>query len=365
MDAMSSQEQHISSEKEQHRRLNHDDYTIAIICPMKTVQAPVIALLDETHQSLPMRRDYNAYELGKMGQHNVVVVTMPKIGNNAAAITVTQLLNDFRLVRFSLLVGVGGGIPDEDYEDEDLNDVRLGDVVVSESRGQFGGVVQFDRGKSTNDKFVRTGHLNSPPQVLAGNVEKLKAKHMLQGDCVLQYLAEIFGRYPEMEEQYSNPGSEQDKLFRADYSHKDGKTCEKCDTSKIIKRTPRRFERPRIHYGTIGSSNMVVESSQKRDELRDEMNLLCVEMEAAGLMEAFPSLVVCGISNYTDSHKNKIWKSYAAATAAAYTKELLLQIPSNVSEGTQGMSESMQGLSAKIDKNIAVLCQIHKQLRSM
>ena len=44
-------------------------------------------------------------------------------------------------------------------------------------------------------------------------------------------------------------------------------------------------------------------------------------------MDSFPCLVIRGICDYADSHKNKIWQPYAAATAAAYAKELLLVIP--------------------------------------
>ena len=57
------------------------------------------------------------------------------------------------------------------------------------------------------------------------------------------------------------------------------------------------------------------------------MNILCVEMEAAGLMSDFPCLVIRGICDYADSHKNKQWQPYAAAVAAGYMKELLMTIP--------------------------------------
>ena len=40
-------------------------------------------------------------------------------------------------------------------------------------------------------------------------------------------------------------------------------------------------------------------------------------MEAAGLMNSFPCLVIRGICDYADTHKSKHWKAYAAATAAA------------------------------------------------
>lgn len=46
-------------------------------------------------------------------------------------------------------------------------------------------------------------------------------------------------------------------------------------------------------------------------------------MTLIGLMDTFPCLVIRGICDYADSHKNKIWQPYAAATAAAYTKDFL------------------------------------------
>ncbi|KAK6347227.1 hypothetical protein TWF696_007300 [Orbilia brochopaga] len=64
-----------------------------------------------------------------------------------------------------------------------------------------------------------------------------------------------------------------------------------------------------------------------RDKLSRETGVLCFEMEAAGLMDELPCLVIRGICDYSDSHKNKIWQSYAALVAAAYAKDLLLRLP--------------------------------------
>lgn len=55
--------------------------------------------------------------------------------------------------------------------------------------------------------------------------------------------------------------------------------------------------------------------------------VLCFEMEAAGLMNNFPCLVIRGICDYADSHKHKEWQFYAAATAAACAKEILSLVP--------------------------------------
>ena len=43
-------------------------------------------------------------------------------------------------------------------------------------------------------------------------------------------------------------------------------------------------------------------------------------------MNTFPCLVIRGIYDYAGSHKNNGWQPFAAATAAACTKELLLDI---------------------------------------
>jgi hypothetical protein len=65
-----------------------------------------------------------------------------------------------------------------------------------------------------------------------------------------------------------------------------------------------------------------------RNKISAELGgVLCFEMEAAGLASTFPCAVIRGICDYADSHKNKSWQSYAAATAAAVAKEILSHVP--------------------------------------
>jgi hypothetical protein len=72
-----------------------------------------------------------------------------------------------------------------------------------------------------------------------------------------------------------------------------------------------------------------------RDRLAKEYGMLCFEMEAAGLMNQLPCLVIRGICDYSDSHKNKQWQGYAALTAAAYAKILLSVVSVNQSRKNQ------------------------------
>jgi nucleoside phosphorylase len=304
---------------------SYRDYTVACICPMGVELAPVQAMLDNMHPNLPTQRDRNSYTLGEIEGHKIVVAALPEIGTNTVATVAIQLLNDFPAVRFGLLVGIGGGVPDEE---EAGDDIRLGDVVVSKSTDTFGGVVQYDMGKKTTDGFKRTGTLNKPPALLRSAVQTLLARHEQEDSLISHYLIEMVDKFPKMKEKYTYPGQAQDQLFKSNYNHADGYTCSGCEVAKIIKRPRRAFSGPYIHYGLIGSANRVLKDGTERDHLKRDTKILCVEVEAAGLMDSFPCLVIRGICDYADSHKNKNWQPYAAATAAAYMKELLSVIPS-------------------------------------
>jgi Zinc finger, ZZ type len=91
-----------------------------------------------------------------------------------------------------------------------------------------------------------------------------------------------------------------------------------------------------------------MKSGKYRDELsRKYHNALCFEMEAAGVMNEFPCLVVRGICDYCDSHKNKEWQEYAAATTAAYACEILLSLIVRIVEGSYEEEEPEKEESEK------------------
>ncbi|KAJ4327369.1 hypothetical protein N0V84_002140 [Fusarium piperis] len=138
--------------------------------------------------------------------------------------------------------------------------------------------------------------------------------------------------------KFSHPGTLQDRLFDGTYDHVPSlNSCELCDPYKLLNRSTRSSTDPVIHYGVIASANKIMRHGKTRDQLARELNVLCFEMEAAGLMDHLQCLVVRGICDYSDSHKNKKWQEYAAATAAAYAKELLSVIPSNMANDTPGV----------------------------
>ncbi|VUC20532.1 unnamed protein product [Clonostachys rosea] len=311
--------------------LARDKYAVGWICALPVEMAASQALLDERHPILKQNpHDHNSYTLGRIGSHNVVMTCLPGGGTGtvSAAIVATEMASSFRNLQFVLLVGVGGGVPGVG------RDIRLGDVVVSHPGVNHGGVVQFDFGKTMQDgKFVPTNMLDRPPRILLAAVSTVRSNHV-RGDSVLSgYLQQIYDHSPLMKAQYAHPGVEMDVLYESQYDHPQHQpTCLYCDFAKELSRTPRQSNAPVIHYGLIASGNQVMRHGVTRDRLRDEMGMACFEMEAAGLMGQFPCLVIRGICDYADSHKNKLWQPYASAVAASYAKELLDMIPGSADD---------------------------------
>ncbi|KAI7970217.1 hypothetical protein EIK77_008444 [Talaromyces pinophilus] len=303
------------------RYFSKDDYTVGWICALPVELAAAQEMLDEEHgTSITGPNDNNIYSLGRIGEHNIVIACLPdgETGTSSAAVVAAQIQLAFPSIRFGLMVGVGGGVPTTD------SDIRLGDVVVSRPENTHSGVVQYDFGKSTPSGFTRTGFLNAPPKVLRNAVSQLKARHMREEGQFLEYVAK-FDRLPTFTREYAGP----DILFKSDYDHVGGPTCDECDKTEISQRPPRSQGISIVHYGAIASGNQVMRNAAERDRVSAELGgVLCFEMEAAGLMNEFPCLVIRGICDYSDSHKNKKWQPYAAGVAAAYAKELLSVIPS-------------------------------------
>jgi hypothetical protein len=100
------------------------------------------------------------YTLGRVGEHNVVIVCLPggDTGTNAASVVAAQIIHSFPSMRFGLMIGIGGGVPIA------CKDIRLGNVVVSLPENDHSGVVQYDIGKATPNGFKRTAYLNAPPK---------------------------------------------------------------------------------------------------------------------------------------------------------------------------------------------------------
>ena len=187
----------------------------------------------------------------------------------------------------------------------------------------IGGVIKFDLGKAIQAKrsssvgrltklrsgsltkhqpgtFTRTGSLNKPPTILSTAVTKLRARARLKGYHMNYHLKEMLTRFPDSHfchpDNQSNGTKGTDQLFSSNYIHKDGEAdCKRCDLTRLVRRQQRSTNHPIVHYGLIGSGNQVIKDANMRDRLRKHEGIICFEMEAAGLMDDFPCLVIRGV----------------------------------------------------------------------
>ncbi|KAL0255181.1 hypothetical protein SLS55_009711 [Diplodia seriata] len=320
-------------------------YTVGWIVALHIEQAAAQGVLDEKHEKpegfKKHSRDTNNYTWGRIKEHNIVIASLAagRLGTVSAATTAMSMVSSLPHLRFGLMVGIGAGVP---RLDENI-DIRLGDVVVSLPNGTSPGVVKYDLGKRKSaGRFERVGCLSAPPEVLLKGVTTLQAKHEMEDSRVPEILEEMVRRYPKMAQvqrggnsSFLYPGAEHDRLYETPSLRHDtattgnpagdqGPSCSDPGRIREIKRAERSTE-PEIYYGVIASGDSVVKDGISRDEIlqRLEDKCICFEMEAAGLMNNFPCLVIRGICDYADEFKNDRWQRYAAATAAAAAKELL------------------------------------------
>ena len=311
------------------------NYSVGWICAITTEYIAARAVLDEMHEGPESvsENDKNDYTLGRVGKHNVVIAVLPdgEYGTASAAIVASDMRHSFPNVRIGLMVGIGGGAPSADH------DIRLGDIVVSSPRDGNSGVFQYDFGKTLQDQsFYHMRYLNQSPTILRTAVSGLKAQYRETGHQIGEAINSVLERNPRLRQEYKRPDPSSDRLYQARFTHpqSNNTSCAAVcsdDPSKLIIRRERTEmeDNPAIHYGLIASGNQLMKDALTRDNLAKEKDVLCFEMEAAGLMNHFPCQVIRGICDYSDSHKNKEWQGYAAMSAAVYTKDLLCRIAPN------------------------------------
>jgi nucleoside phosphorylase len=308
---------------------SRDDYTVGWVCALPLEMAAAKAMLDRIHADLPADpsvNDTNSYVLGSLNGHNVVLAYPPfgVYGTTSAAAVATQMRASFKSIRFSLMVGIGEGVPST------KEDIRLGDIVVSKPTAARPGLIQYDfeREECAEDQFTSTGALNKPSTLLLTAAGKAETNNILGESQIPRYISEIVQKEPLT---FAHPGPEQNVLFDPDYDHTTTEPaengCNHCNSNRVRHRPPRGTQNPKVHYGLVASGNQLMCYGATRDKLAREHGILCFETEAAGLMDIAQCLVIRGICDYADSHKTKLWQGYAAAAAAAYAKEILLLIP--------------------------------------
>jgi nucleoside phosphorylase len=335
-----------------HRR----DFEIAIICALRSEADAVEGLFDkfwedDNHIYGKARGDTNAYSTGVIGRHNVVLAYLPDMGKGSAASVASSFRSSFEGIKLALVVGICGGVPTGTDEEKEI---LLGDVIIST------GLVQYDFGRRLPNKFIRKdtlednlGRPNLEVRTLLAKLQGHRGRMLLK-DSTSNYLVDLCQK-PGFE-RVRYPGTDADMLFEPTYRHKHHNLlscvictkCEKkedevcvaaldascselkCDEDKVVPRNrlvrakeSADAQKPCIHFGKIASGDTVMKSGEDRDEIATKEKVIAFEMEGAGVWDIFPCVVIKAVCDYADSHKNKMWQGYAAATAAACMKAFL------------------------------------------
>jgi nucleoside phosphorylase len=327
-------------------------FRVAIVCALPREADAVTLLFDQfwdDERDLYGRADgdTNTYITGRIGEHDIVLAVLPSMGTSSAAAATASLRSSYTNVKLAILVGICGGVPRISGFD-----VFLGDVIVSKA------IIQYDYGRQYPGHFdVRNivedslGRANKDIRSLLVVFETELMRERLQTEASkhLKHLQEAARKKPRRA-NYQCPGMKEDKLYPPEYTHRHQKGCSVCaggtdvfceiaskascieagcDPATLV--TRERFEdfigsedfSPKIFIGRIGSGNTVMKSGKDRDRIAAAYDLAAFEMEGAGVWDEVPCIVVKGICDYADSHKNKVWQDFAAATAASVTKAIL------------------------------------------
>lgn len=261
------------------RPQSRNGFRIAIICALAVEFDAIEDSFDEHYNFTDygkQRGDANFYRTGRIGKHNIVLACLPEMGKRNAASIASALQISFAKIELALLVGICGGVP---FPSPDT-DILLGDVIISTK------VIEYDFGKQHPGGF------------------------QLKGDFM-----ETIGRA--------------DREIRSILSVFLGCTGEVVHRDRLNQLDPR----PRIHLGSLASGDTVMKSAEHRDKLAEKTKVSGFEMEGAAICDSLRCLIIKGVSDYSDSHKNNIWQSYASATAASCAKAFLEVLPATIQEG--------------------------------
>ncbi|KAL3439993.1 hypothetical protein BJX65DRAFT_49951 [Aspergillus insuetus] len=336
------------------RPSSRDEFAIAIICALTIEAEAVEELFDKTYDRLgehyrKQPGDDNAYVNGRIGSHNVVVCYMPGMGKGSAASVASSLKISYKRIEVALVVGICGGAPYPLSGEE----IFLGDVIMSDS------VVQYDFGRQYPGGFKKKTDvkdtLGRPHQAVRSILASLQGRRSRKD--LQEKLSRHLQTLQESQPDWHRPNSIDDFLFKASYQHKHYNheaTCScldsrsenickaavhlsctllGCDLAQVYRcRHSTEHNQPRVHIGMVASADTVMKSGEHRDRLVESEGVVGFEMEGAGVWDNISCIIIKGVCDYADSHKNKAWQSYAAATGAAAAKAFLEYWPPTTQE---------------------------------
>ncbi|CAI4215661.1 unnamed protein product [Parascedosporium putredinis] len=196
------------------------NYSVGWICAIEPEYLAAQLCFDGEPEALlhsPSPNDSNAYSLGTINGHKVVIACLPRgsYGTTSAAIVSANMLRSFPNIKVGLMVGLGGGAPTPDA------DIRLGDIVVSTPGDGQPGVLQYDYGRTVQgQEFELTGALNRPPTALLTAVTNLNTEFRRKPKALEEAITDILEKLDrELREDLTRPDVGTDVLYQAGFTH--------------------------------------------------------------------------------------------------------------------------------------------------
>ncbi|MCO8271726.1 hypothetical protein M1L60_14105 [Actinoplanes sp. TRM 88003] len=269
-------------------------------------------------RTVRMIDDPNQYRMGHLDSaepgrpHRVVLVTLAEDNTRNAAATCTDMLRSFPHIRCVIMVGIAGGVPSPRRPRQH---VRLGDVVIA-----LDGIVDYGHVRQGADgaeerrpvggiamDLKRIAHRIEEDQILGASLDW--ARLLLPPD---DYPMAVFARPAETTDQLHRGRRVIPHPQRNESGHPDGE--------------------PKVHFGAIGSADVLLKNGALRDQLAERHRVLAFEMETAGVAAGVANrgvnwFVVRGIVDYCDEFKNDLWHQYGSLVAAGGVRALLAQCP--------------------------------------
>lgn len=349
-------------------------FRFAIVCALPREADAVTLLFDHFWDEVrdPYGRadgDTNTYITGRIGVHDTVLAVLPGMGTNNAAAATARLRSSYTSLKLAILVGICGGVPRIAG-----CDAFLGDVVVSKS------IIQYDYGRQYPGHFLvknavedSLSRANKDIRGLLAVFETELMRERLRAKAS-EHLKQLQkgARDKRRRADYRYPGTTQDRLYAPKYRHRHYISCDlcadgsdtfceaaskascadtACSATDLIERESHSGDddvRPEIYIGRIGSGNTVMKSGEDRDRIAKRHEIIAFEMEGAGAWDEVPCIIVKGICDYADSHKNKAWQDFAAATAASVAKAILGRYAVSDGDRFPSQTNSMSQLSVSV-----------------
>ncbi|GFF29222.1 Pfs and NB-ARC domain protein [Aspergillus lentulus] len=315
------------------RPRHREEFEIAIICSLPCEVEAIDALLDEVYD-----------RFGEIYDKEPEDRNAPEAEKCSSASVASSLMFSYTGVQLALVVGTCGGVPSPSCSERDI---FLGDIVIADS------VIEFDVGVQCPWGFQRETSIKAALGRPNRAIRTLLNALSIDGNCKLMekesagFLEELQSRGAS---KWQYPGASKDILFASAYRHRhrrrsdleyvrigagfEDTLCKDapeeeccisgCDEQQVHRRrSSEKSVKPALHIGTIASGDTVMESGEHRDRIAEMEEVIAFETIGAGVWDTLPCVIINGVSDYADGHKNEVWRNYAAAVAASAAKAFL------------------------------------------